>query len=258
MRALVSAIAAGLIATGSLAQDAPTIRVEPAPAGGYQLTLTARDMSEPAEAQRLLLPTARTVCGEEFAHFGRYTFTANKPLGSGDRGATLTLIQDVTCGSPPAEAVSEKVVGAPLISDDKALRSATERYFRALADSDLRAAYILLHPTMHGGLPFEGWAEKARAAQRFSGANAKARIAKLTRYDNPSNAPTPGVYVAVDYTATAEKLAFECGYLVWSGQPDGTARVIRHERNLATKVDLAKASPEQVAVIKAQFGCVER
>jgi len=241
-----------VIATGCLAQDAPAIKVQGLSSGSYRLTLSARGLSDPAQGQRLLLPTARRLCRAAAPQFGRYAFRSDQLVGGGARGARLTFVQDITCSSSAGPAAARPAVTRPAqggvrIEDDGAIRAATSRYLRALSSGNYRAAYALTSPEMHGGMSAQAWAEVHRKLLSSAGAGGEARILRLTRY-----ARTPGrsgSSVAVDYSGTAEKPALECGYVVWAGASDGTARIIRHERRVLSKADAGGKSPDQLRAL---------
>jgi hypothetical protein len=81
------------------------------------------------------------------------------------------------------------------------------------------------------------------------------RVTEISWYNNPPDAPAPGIYVAADYSADFEKLDFMCGYLMWLLQPDGSFRLVREEQNLLARETGKKVASLDRAPLRAQMGC---
>src|SRR3546814_18335414 len=80
-----------------------------------------------------------------------------------------------------------------------------------------------------------GWKETRSALNARPGAGAEAAVVRLTWYDDPQNAPTPGRYAAADYRVDYPNEAFACGYVVWLRQSDGRYLVVGEEEGQAPR-----------------------
>jgi hypothetical protein len=146
---------------------------------------------------------------------------------------------------------------APAVAHDQAaVVAVTERYFSALDRGDWRAAYDFYTP---GAVQasFQEWRDSRRAFASQAGVAEGRRVVKVTWYDNPPDAPRAGTYAAVDYTGAYEKMALECGYVVWFHDGAAGWRLVRQEQNLIPRDQAAAMSPEQLAEVKREFHCAE-
>jgi len=254
MRAVLFLLLTASSAACQAGEASPNITTEVTGPDAFRLTLHAADTTDVSQGQQRLLPTARRLCGAKPVQFGRYVFEATQPLtpGQGSGPSRLTLRQAVSCGPPQQTASTPPSAPA---SDNAAIRALTERYFGALERGDYRQAYELMTPDMHGGLSLEEWAADQRRGGAEAGAPGSRNLVKLTWYDDPPGAPTPGTYVAVDYAATTEKLALECGYLMWMHQGGGRYRLVRQENGRLSKADAARMTPEELAQVGAALRC---
>jgi hypothetical protein len=232
----------------------PEVRVQQLTGGGFRLTVTVPGSSDvPNEAQAALAPTVLRLCGREPANLGHYSFNAAKPLTGGI--GTLTLVQDLTCGVPSPKAAPLAAAGAMVA--EEAIPALTDRFFAFLRRADYRAAYDLSGVEAASGQSYEAWAQAEQAFVDSAGAAQRFEIRKVTRYLNPANAPRPGLYIAVDYTAQRSKSAFECGYLIWFRADEHQPfRITRQERGALPKDLLLKLDDAQLAKLRQQLRCV--
>ena len=74
-------------------------------------------------------------------------------------------------------------------------------------------------------------------------------------YDNPREAPAPGVYVAVDFSNAYRNVPFECGYVMWSRPTGGEFRITRQETGHITAEQLRTIPAAQLPEIKRRLRC---
>jgi hypothetical protein len=233
-----------------------TKRIGPA---AWQITLTAPGVTDPAEGQLLLMPTARELCGSEQARLGRYRFNATEELAKDGtrRPGTLTMIQTLDCGAPPAEtSTAPPQDTSEVAKNDADIISLTDAYLGALAQGDPAVSFDLASEGIRGGRTLDAWSKLIAADRKRAGQAGERRIVRVTWYENPPDAPEPGIYAAADYVASAEKLYFECGYVVWFWR-DGRFRAVRHEKGVASKNNLKKATSQQLAQYRAMLRCTD-
>jgi hypothetical protein len=236
--------------------EAPRISAEKLGADRWRLTVTAPGPTDPAQTQALLNDEARKLCASKEARFGRYRFESEQELDQGGAlmSGVLTFVQDLDCGGAgaPAPALSP---GAVAERSEAGIAGLTERFLAALFEGEPQVAYDLATADMHGGMTPPEWAERVSADRAKVGKVTARRVAKITWYDNPPQAPEPGLYAAADYVVEAEKLHFECGYVVWRLGSDDRWRAVRHERGVLGKADVDDASPERLAEYRSMLRC---
>ena len=224
----------------------PAIAVEPIDASHYRLSLAdAGDLSI-RDAQQRMIATARMVCREKPPIFGAYRYS---PAEEG--GARLRLEQELVCVSldlpPPADGALD-----PL--REQAAIATSYAYLAAKDSGRYDEAYAVLSDRMKARTPEAEWRTQAEAFAAASGPSRGRRVVEVTWYDNPSDAPEPGRYVAADFSADFAKLEFACGYLMWKVQPDGSFRLVREEQNFIDRKKRGIASLDR-APLRAQMGC---
>lgn len=101
----------------------------------------------------------------------------------------------------------------------------------------------------------EAWAATRSTFNAKVGPGAETNLARITWYDNPTNAPVQGRYAAVDYGVTYPSRGFTCGYVVWLRQADGGYLIVREEESQATPDNIANLSLGQVANMRVQLQC---
>ena len=133
--------------------------------------------------------------------------------------------------------------------------AATYAYFAAKDSGRYSSAWQSLSERMKAMSPAAPWQSKAADFNRNAGPVRARRVTELTWYNNPPEAPEPGLYVAADYSADFERLEFVCGYVMWRLQSDGSSRLVREEQNMLDKETAKKVPSLDRAPLKAQMGC---
>lgn len=255
-RVLLVAVAAVGGSVSASAAEAPRIATEKLGADRWRLTATVPGLTDPAQAQALLNDEARRLCASKEARFGRYRFESKQELEKSGTlsSGVLTFVQDLDCGGAGATD-SALSAGAAAERSEAGIVGLTERFLAALSEGEPRIAYDLATAGMHGGMTPREWAERASADRAKVGKVTARKVAKVTWYDNPPQAPEPGLYAAADYVVEAEKLHFECGYVVWHLGSDDRWRAVRHERGVLGKADVSDVSPKKLAEYRNMLRC---
>lgn len=268
--ALAVAFATLPLSTPVLATD---IRVEAHGEDRYTLTAELEGTADPLHGQLIVAPEARELCGRRYPHFGRYRFESTEPSradGSGKGAATLRYTQDIECRDQPQDASATAPVTTqipvlpvppapdtpPTSADEAQVRARTLAYLHTRETADADAAFAMLSPEMLTyTTTLAAWREGRTTFNALAGPGARAEVVRLTWYDNPQGAPSPGRYVAADYRVDYPSRAFTCGYVMWLRQGDGNYLVVREEEALGTPDIVVNLSPEQTAQLRAQVQC---
>jgi hypothetical protein len=131
----------------------------------------------------------------------------------------------------------------------------TAHRFFSLEDSgDDQASYAMLTPNTRAMLPFGEYKETNTQFRRKAGTFRQRRILKLTWTKNPANAPQPGIYAAIDASATFEGVDRQCGYIILFQSPEGGAfNVMRTENNFIDNASAKEIARTQSAAALAQL-----
>ena len=239
------------------------ISVEKLSAGKYQIQITSTDVLDPSVAQELLVPTAQSLCNDSFAQFGHYRFASSVSLTDpAPQGDELVFIQEIECTVENLELeaarnpnVSSQEHRSAIEAEVKAL---SERYFAEVLAGNYEAAYSRLAESMKSFRKFDEWTAQMEKFRDEVGTVTELNIHTITVYDNPPNAPEPGLYVAADYQNRFARAPYHCGYLVWFRSRDNSFKIIREESGWITNQMLLQVPGEQIPGLLSQFRCVTR
>lgn len=253
-----------LILCAATAAAADGVRVEDHGGGRYTLTAILADTTDPAHGQLAIVPRAEELCGGRHPHYGRHRFESSTPSSAtAESGPTsIRYSQDIACRDTPQEAVetaSPSVPPAPSAppgdEDVAQVRATTLAYLQAKMAADANAAYAMLSAEMASYAAPAAWAKARGAFNAEAGPGAEPDVVRITWYDNPSHAATPGRYAAADYRVDYPSDAFTCGYVIWLRQADGGYLAVREEEAQATPAVIADLSAEQRLAMRAQLQC---
>lgn len=101
-------------------------------------------------------------------------------------------------------------------------------YFQLREKGDYSSAYGLLTERQKENVSLEEFSNHWRAVREKFGALTHLSNTKVTWYRNPEGAPE-GLYAAIDFRASFERLPIYCGFLVWS--IDEGYKIQREEMN---------------------------
>ena len=255
---------AALLSTAALASGSDVVHVEDLGGGRYTLTTTLANTTDPAHGQLAIVPKAEDLCGDRFPNYGHYRFDSEAPMkATAETGSTtLTYTQEIECRDTP-EAASQTAASpappapsTPPTDDDATLiRNRTLAYLQAKDAANADVAYAMLSDEMASYAAPEAWAKAHGDFHAKAGVVAQPAVIRITWYDDPKDAPTPGRYVAADYRVDYPSDAFTCGYVVWLRQAGGDYLIVREEEAEITPDVTAGLSPEQRLAMRAQMQC---
>lgn len=133
-----------------------------------------------------------------------------------------------------------------------------DAFWRALDAEDLTRAYDMFTPGMQAMMSIEQYTELDAQTRTTSGATIERRVMRITRYDNPPNAPGPGIYIAFDFVARAERADRSCGYIILHQAAEGDPfRVTRTEQTYMDNASAASSDqpPDEVWAQLASTYC---
>ncbi|MBF6024576.1 DUF4019 domain-containing protein [Lysobacter niastensis] len=263
MRSSAVALIVAAFAMRATAGDSAQVEVKPVGDGRFELSVELAGVTDPDLAQQRLGPAATELCGALPVQLGRYRFESNAPLAgtkpSGVSHASVRFMQEVRCGtaitasrlSPPPPAPATP----PTAEDEAGIRTQTLHYLTAKDEGSFESALAMFSESSAGMFTEASWRDARAAFNAASGRPERRQVVRVTWYDNPPNAPTPGRYAAADYSAGYANAAFYCGYVVWLRQADGSYRIVREEEAQMPPEVMAKVPPEQLPAMRAQVGC---
>lgn len=148
---------------------------------------------------------------------------------------------------------------APSAADATEIQELSARYFGHVDRREYDVAHAMFSDEMRAMAPLREWRKFMREEPRDWGTPERREQTNVTWYDNPPNAPRPGLYVAVDYVSRYANLAQHTEFLVWYREREDMPFVLtRHEINAVDKASAAKgASHPGAAAGKIPYPNVE-
>lgn len=228
----------------------------------YELTFESTTVFDVTAAQRLLIPTVRSICGQRYVKAGRYTYDSDERITSesGDEDPSkFKLVQEIRCvDEPPA---SSQPARDQILTDADALRD-VESKIRELSTTYFESFYSHLGNDAEAAInalagnrpPSEGL-KRAVPQPTAPGTALDINIHTITIYDNTPSAPAAGVYVAADYQNSVGNVAFHCGYLMWYSEDGEEFSLGRVESGVISEKLLATISGENLQTVLNQLRC---
>lgn len=134
----------------------------------------------------------------------------------------------------------------------------SNNYFHNFLNGKLDLAYETLAENLRGQLSLEKYRDNKKQFIALAGETLSIEITKLTLYENPENAPVPGIYLVADYYNAYSQIPVHCGYLVWiKGENSNRFKLVREESGYITDEQFQKMSKNQLDAIKRQLKCVD-
>lgn len=123
----------------------------------------------------------------------------------------------------------------PSPAQQRAAEQTVTVFLAALDSGRASEAHGLLSQGAQRDEPLAKYAERLMLFNAMAGVVKERRIVRITWSKNPSAAPAPGVYAAVDLVSRFAQIERHCGFLVLhSPGVDETFRVARQEENYVT------------------------
>lgn len=229
----------------------------------YEFVLiNATPLSE-QQAMSAVAQVAAAVCKDLKPVLGKYRFESQQAIERKENSGppdSFRFTQEVACvpGSTEASHAPRPALLTPAeaqsIQDDVRLR--TEAYFRLIVDGRVDEAVDQMSDAAIGE-DEAAWKRGTLAFRETAGEPVRISIVKVTVYDNPPEAPEPGLYVAADFNNAFENVPVHCGYLMWFRPIGGEFRVSRTEIGVITTEQLKSIPAAQLPELKRQLRCVE-
>ena len=228
----------------------------------FVLKLVSEDILEITAAQELLAPTAVSLCDGKYPQYGHYEFRSYQPISPGAGSAppySYELAQAIRCVGVPILPVPDT---RSYVTDAEAKQAIenevlylSRTYFSHLIAGNYEEAYDQLSESMRSYRSFEEWQSQFDDFKKRSGKLVELNIHTITVYDNPPDAPQPGIYVAADYQNRFEDAPYHCGYLMWFRAEVGEFQIMREETGLITNEILGQVTDDQRAQLLTQMRC---
>ena len=254
------ALLAGTLTTcTALTAEISARQVEP---NKYELVLTNQTVLGENEARAYVTAAAASICKDRTPVLGRFRFDAKERIGGGAPGEadTYVFVQEVSCAPRGTADVNGRrptlrtVQEAEHVQEDVRLRS--EAYFGLISKYRIEEAYAQV--SVAGlGMDEATWKSGKSSFQRMAGEPVRISISKVTVYDNPAEAPEPGLYVAADYSNEYTNVPLHCGYLMWFRPIGGDFRITREETGYVTAEQLKSIPDARLPEIKQKLRCAE-
>jgi hypothetical protein len=251
-----------ICATWNTTACAQEISVRQLHENSYELVLTNQSNLDEREAQAYIAKAAVPLCVGLSPVLGKYRFESTEALGTGvlsREPTSFRFAQEVSClpvslttpfHRPQMPASPDEIERAR--SD---VTRMSEEYFRLLATKKFDAAYSKLREGAIG--PDKStWVRGKQAFQTLAGDPIAISIVKITVYDNPPDAPEPGLYVAADFKNAYKNVPYECGYLMWHRPNGGTFGITRTEIGQVTTESLKLIPEAQRPELLRKLRCV--
>ena len=248
--------------THALALDVQSI---PRGENVYELRIELASVASLDDAQEALWPHARQLCGDRVVQYGQYRYDAIAPLAGSrvdeDHAEHMVLVQELECVGESGlhEQEAPAFAPAPLLpptpEDEAAVRDLSVSYLSAVDEDRFADAFEMMSPSFRPIMAKGNWRETRAAFNSKVDSQAVRQVIRLTWYDDPAGAPTPGRYVAADYRGDHAGGAFYCGYLVWLLQADGSYRLVRSEEGMLSGEEARRIPTGMRATVRAQLQC---
>ncbi len=233
------------------------------PQNGFEIVLKNGFSLSERDAQAYVASAALTLCKGLVPVPGKYHFESHEALVAGtlrEDMAPFTFTQEVTCIA--SSNAREEPARLPTISsaeEEKRIRDdieeKSEAYFHSLAASRFDEAYSQL---LESAIDKDKatWTRDAQTFQLLAGEPLSISIVKITIYDNPADAPNPGLYVAADFLNSYKTVPYQCGYIMWYQPVGGGFGITRTEIGYVTAVQLKSIPEAQKSELKKRLKCI--
>jgi len=240
---------------------AATLSYKPISTDTFQFMLKNESTLEIGQAQSLIFSAAVQVCQGKKPIFGKYSFESTGPLSNSAVPSLFTFFQEIRCTDQAAISAIPKALEISKNQEETIKASAkkmTERFLNAKDSGHLRDAYDMLGTAMKELTNFEAWQlRETRYINENLGQLVNRDIWRITLYNNPENAPNPGLYIAADYENIYEKSPVHCGYVVWyiPTTQSESFTVVREEYGNITTDMLDAIAKENLQSVRKKLGC---
>lgn len=169
--------------------------------------------------------------------------------------ASLALFTAPSAAQTPVETTAPREINItsdsapgwlPSEGLERDVKEAVDRYFTAIDSGKYREAYGMMSDANKAMLSYEQFERQSAQFHAQAGPLTRREVLKITWTKDPANAPYPGVYAAIDETATYRDVDRQCGYIIIYQRPAGGAlEVMRVESNFIDNVSAAEIARTQ-------------
>jgi hypothetical protein len=129
--------------------------------------------------------------------------------------------------------------------EQEAIKAAGD-YFSLLDNEQYERAYGMMAEINRRGAPFPQYIRQNQEFHEKSGPLKRRDVLKITWTKDPTAAPFPGVYAAIDVASQFGNVDRHCGYIVLYQKPTGGSfEVMRQESNFIDNVTAQKIERQQ-------------
>jgi len=140
---------------------------------------------------------------------------------------------------------------SPTAKDIEAIDLKTGEYFAAMDAGKYDAAYAMLTKSMKELMSLDQWSSMKKKADLDLGKLLRRSRTNVTWYQDPQDAPAPGLYVAVDFESAYLNSASHTEYVIWYRFNDKEEfKLMRHEVTFMLKQGGAAATGKTDAPIQ--------
>jgi hypothetical protein len=226
----------------------------------YEFVLTNPTPLSEKEAQARIAISAASICKDLTPVQGKYRFEAHEKIGGGATSdEPYRFVQEVSCVRGARAEASERrptlqsAAEARQVQEEIGRKS--EAYIRLIAAGRLDEAYAQVSAASTG-VDEATWKSANRSFRETAGEPLRISIVKVTVYDNPAEAPEPGLYVAADFGNEFRNIPIHCGYLMWFRPAGGNFRITREETGFVTAEQLKSIPSTQLPEVRQRLRCV--
>jgi hypothetical protein len=241
---------------------AANVSVHQVDQNNYEFLVTNSSPLSETEAHALIATTAVAICKNLTPVPGKWRFESKEKIGGGAISSdddTYRFIQEVSCIAGAVAMEGERhptlhAAGESLQIQEEVKRK-SEEYFRLIVAGELDAAYAQVSASRLG-TDEAAWKHDKKSFLEVAGNPLRISIVKITVYDNPAEAPEPGLYVAADFGNEFKNVPIQCGYLMWFRPAGGNFLITREEAGYVTSQQLKSIPSIQLPEIKRRLRCV--
>jgi hypothetical protein len=162
-------------------------------------------------------------------------------------GGVTAANAQITAPSHEINVTSDSTPGwIPSPDQERAARQAATAFLAALDGGKAREAYALLADKNRSDMPYARFSADISRFNTEAGAVVERHVVKTTWTKDPSDAPVPGVYAAIDLVSHFAKIDRHCGYLILYQPPaGGPFRVMRQQDAYVTNASASSIETQQ-------------
>lgn len=250
-------------AIGISSASAAEVSVREVQSGTYEFVITNQTALSESEAMAQIAKVAASTCKGKTAVPGRWRFEAIEAITDGDLSSqepnAFRFVQEVSCVSGAQVQTSER---RPILQNDEESRKVqnevkimSEAYFQFIASKQIDKALTQV-AIARMGVNEARWKRDKLSFRAMTGEPLEISIRNVTVYDNPAEAPEPGLYVAADYSNVYRNVPIHCGFLMWFRPIGGELRITREETGHVTSEQLKSIPSAQLPEIKRRLRCL--